>query len=200
MKKHWSIPYWLSSGKSNPQCVTCLVNRVVELNLVGSDVIFRLLQQKGIQRLVNSMDYQNNILIRKLSLILLVKLLNNHLANQAQFCQIFNTVHSDESPIIVLNGGLSAFVDLMIEEGPEELIHNLKDSNFVSQFGQIIVAESIFEYPYRPRQDITALKVKFGLDPAVEAALKLYPDPGEQIVGFFLTPLEPSKRSEILRL
>lgn len=68
------------------------------------------------------MDYQNNLLIRKLSLILLVRLLNNNLSNQAQFCQIFNTVQSDSSPIIILNGGLTAFNDLMMLDGPTELI------------------------------------------------------------------------------
>jgi hypothetical protein len=52
---------------------------------------------------------QDQEIIRKLSLLVLMKILENSLPNQQTFCEMFNCMQNDETPIIVINGGYSAF-------------------------------------------------------------------------------------------
>ena len=50
-------------------------------NQVGDDVIFRLLQLKGIQRILACMDDPKSPILRKLALAILIKLLETNLSN-----------------------------------------------------------------------------------------------------------------------
>lgn len=106
---------------------------------------------------------------------------------------MFNMINTDEFPVIILNGGQSAFTEVLMAEGPSELIENLKNQNFIKTYGEINVAESIFEYPYRPREDLYQFKLVYNIDHQLEKLIQSYPDPGSQIIGFYLTPHDPTK-------
>jgi len=61
---------------------------------------------------------QDHEIIRKLSLLVLMKILENSVQNQQTFCQMFNCMQNDETPIIVINGGYTAFEEQLDIYGP----------------------------------------------------------------------------------
>ena len=103
-------------------------------NQVGADVILRLLTQKGLIRLLEFMESDFNTVhlqsevIRKLAFVVLLKIMSNKIANQSLVCQMLGLLHCDCAPIIVLNGGSSAFCEQIAKYGSIQLINNLKDT------------------------------------------------------------------------
>ena len=56
-------------------------------------------------------------------------------------------MQNDETPIIVINGGYSAFEEQLDKYGPVQLMNNLKDTSFIQRYGKISVSDNMFEFP-----------------------------------------------------
>ena len=89
---------------------------------MGADVILRLLAKKGVLRLLELMESDLNMqlqseVIRKLALIVILKIMSKNIHNQSLLCQMLGLLHCDSAPIVVLNGGTSAFCEQVAKYG-----------------------------------------------------------------------------------
>jgi hypothetical protein len=71
------------------------------------------------------------------------------------------------------------------------LINNLKNTDFLLKFAKINVTENIFEYPSKKTVKDGNSQFDF---------LNSYPDPANQIIGLFLTPIQTERRKEIEKI
>ena len=60
---------------------------------------------------------------------------------------MFDCMQNDETPIIVINGGYTAFEEQLDKYGPYALMNNLKDTSFIQRYGKISVSDNMFEFP-----------------------------------------------------